>query len=92
MGDITLVGANDAVDGDVTSALKFNKNLFNPAAPAKSFAELNGSTRIQAGAALPPPTPVFPRYVEPEAEGDAKAQPKAQPKTKPPKSAPKPGA
>jgi methionyl-tRNA synthetase len=32
----------------------------------RSFAELNGSTRIKAGATLPAPTPVFPRYVEPE--------------------------
>jgi methionyl-tRNA synthetase len=46
------------------------------------------SSRIKPGIALPAPTGVFPRYVEPEAEGEAKAQPKA----KPPKSAPKPGA
>ena len=31
------------------------------------FAELGGDKRIAAGAALPPPAPVFPRYVEPEA-------------------------
>jgi methionyl-tRNA synthetase len=50
------------------------------------------STRIKPGVALPAPTGVFPRYVEPEAAGEAKDQPKAQPKAKPPKSAPKPGA
>ncbi|MBI3703776.1 MAG: methionine--tRNA ligase [Rhizobiales bacterium] len=35
----------------------------------RSFAALNGSKRIQASVALPPPTPVFPRYVEPETKG-----------------------
>ena len=33
----------------------------------RSFYELNGTKRIAPGATLPPPTPVFPRYVEPEA-------------------------
>jgi methionyl-tRNA synthetase len=33
----------------------------------RSFDALKSGSRIKAGAALPPPTPVFPRYVEPEA-------------------------
>ncbi len=32
----------------------------------RSFAFLGGKHRIAAGAALPPPTPVFPRYIEAE--------------------------
>jgi methionyl-tRNA synthetase len=33
----------------------------------RTFAKLGGSVRITAGTKLPAPTPVFPRYVEPEA-------------------------
>jgi methionyl-tRNA synthetase len=33
----------------------------------RHFYELNGTKRIAHGRALPPPAPVFPRYVEPEA-------------------------
>ena len=33
----------------------------------RNFAALDGATRIPAGVKLPPPVPVFPRYVEPEA-------------------------
>jgi methionyl-tRNA synthetase len=36
-------------------------------AEERSFYELNGTKRIAPGAKLPAPTPVFPRYVEPEA-------------------------
>jgi methionyl-tRNA synthetase len=32
----------------------------------RDFYELNGAKRIAAGVTLPPPSPVFPRYVEPE--------------------------
>jgi methionyl-tRNA synthetase len=32
----------------------------------RSFSELKQGSRIKAGATLPPPKPVFPRYVEPE--------------------------
>ena len=32
----------------------------------RNFAALDGATRITAGVPLPPPAPVFPRYVEPE--------------------------
>ena len=32
----------------------------------RNFAALEGATRIAAGVLLPPPAPVFPRYVEPE--------------------------
>ena len=34
-------------------------------ADERRFRELGGRRRIAAGSALPPPTPVFPRYVEP---------------------------
>jgi len=34
----------------------------------RSFYELNGEKRIAPGVTLPPPAPVFPRYVEPEAK------------------------
>jgi methionyl-tRNA synthetase len=34
----------------------------------RSFYELNGTKRIAPGAKLPAPSPVFPRYVEPEAK------------------------
>jgi methionyl-tRNA synthetase len=34
----------------------------------RGFDELEPGSRIKAGAALPPPSPVFPRYVEPEAK------------------------
>ena len=34
---------------------------------ARDFAALGGATRVKPGAALPAPTPVFPRYVEPSA-------------------------
>jgi methionyl-tRNA synthetase len=34
----------------------------------RSFDRLGPSTRIKSGVALPPPVPVFPRYVEPEAK------------------------
>jgi methionyl-tRNA synthetase len=34
----------------------------------RGFYELNGTKRIAPGSTLPPPVPVFPRYVEPEAK------------------------
>jgi methionyl-tRNA synthetase len=34
----------------------------------RDFSKLGGSHRLAPGAALPPPAPVFPRYVEPEAK------------------------
>ena len=37
-------------------------------AKARDFSALDGGTRIPAGVKLPAPTPVFPRYVEPEAK------------------------
>jgi methionyl-tRNA synthetase len=36
-------------------------------ADARDFAALGGAARIKPGTALPPPVPVFPRYVEPAA-------------------------
>jgi methionyl-tRNA synthetase len=37
------------------------------AADARDFAALGGATRIKAGSKLPPPTGIFPRYIEPTA-------------------------
>ena len=37
----------------------------------RDFAMLGGGRRIAPGTALPPPVPVFPRYVEAEAAGKA---------------------
>jgi methionyl-tRNA synthetase len=34
----------------------------------RDFSALDPGKRIEAGVTLPPPTPVFPRYVEPEAK------------------------
>jgi methionyl-tRNA synthetase len=35
---------------------------------ARDFSHLGGATRIAPGTALPPPAPIFPRYVEPKDE------------------------
>jgi methionyl-tRNA synthetase len=35
-------------------------------AELRDFATLGGSGRLTPGSTLPPPAPVFPRYVEPE--------------------------
>ncbi|HWC93394.1 MAG TPA: methionine--tRNA ligase, partial [Pseudolabrys sp.] len=35
----------------------------------RDFAQLGSGKRIKAGVTLPPPKPVFPRYVEPEEKG-----------------------
>jgi methionyl-tRNA synthetase len=37
----------------------------------RDFAALGGARRIAVGSTLPAPAPVFPRYVEPAAEGDS---------------------
>ena len=42
--------------------------LLNVAPEQRRFYELNGKKRIAPGSRLPPPAPVFPRYVEPEAK------------------------
>jgi methionyl-tRNA synthetase len=47
------------------SAARLLDVLAVPAAE-RSFAQLGGAVRIASGATLPVPTPVFPRYVEPE--------------------------
>jgi methionyl-tRNA synthetase len=39
----------------------------------RSFADL--AMRLEPGTQLPPPAPVFPRYVEPEAEGEKTEKP-----------------
>jgi methionyl-tRNA synthetase len=41
-------------------------DLLGIPADARDFATLGGAQRIAAGSTLPAPTPVFPRYVEPE--------------------------
>ena len=48
------------------SAAKLLDSLSIPES-TRSFAALGGAGRIVAGTALPPPQPVFPRYIEPEA-------------------------
>ena len=50
-------------------------------ARARTFAALGGTGRLQAGTPIPPPAGVFPRYVEPQAEGEADA-PKPKPDKK----------
>ena len=57
-----------------------------PTPEERSFASLG--TRIAAGRTLPAPAPVFPRWIEPEAESGAKPEKppkksKEQPKAKP---------
>jgi methionyl-tRNA synthetase len=48
------------------SAAKFLDQLGVPAAE-RDFARLGGRHRIAADSTLPPPSPIFPRYIEPEA-------------------------
>ena len=50
-----------------TSAAKLLDQLAVPP-EQRNFAALDGAARIVAGVKLPPPAPVFPRYVEPEAK------------------------
>jgi methionyl-tRNA synthetase len=65
------------------SAAKFLA-LLNVPLEERNFTALAPGNRLKPGVALPAPAGVFPRYVEPEAEGDAKPAPKA----KPPKAKP----
>src|SRR6266852_5267550 len=44
-------------------------DLLGVPAHERDFAALGGARRIAAGTKLPPPQPVFPRYVEPDAAG-----------------------
>jgi methionyl-tRNA synthetase len=67
------------------SAAKFLA-LLNVPLEERDFAALTPGKRLKPGVALPAPTGVFPRYVEPEAEGDAKPAP--APKVKQPKGTP----
>jgi methionyl-tRNA synthetase len=48
------------------SSAKLLDSLAIPA-DARDFAVLGGATRIKAGAKLPAPVPIFPRYIEPTA-------------------------
>jgi methionyl-tRNA synthetase len=67
------------------SAAKFLA-LLNVPLEERDFAALEPGHRLKAGVALPAPAGVFPRYVEPEAEGEAKPMP--APKVKQPKGTP----
>jgi methionyl-tRNA synthetase len=53
-----------------TSSAKLLDLLAIPAGE-RSFASLGGAKRIAPGATLPPPVPVFPRYVEPDTKASA---------------------
>ena len=46
-------------------------DLLGVPATERGFEMLGGAKRLAPGTALPPPTPVFPRYVEPEAAAKA---------------------
>jgi methionyl-tRNA synthetase len=56
------------------------------AADARTFAALGEGGRLKAGTLIPPPTGVFPRYVEPEGEGEPEAKAKPEKKGKPKKT------
>ena len=43
-------------------------DLLGVPAEARDFARLGGTTRLAPGTTLPPPAPIFPRYVEPKVE------------------------
>jgi len=58
-------------------------DLLGVPAGERSFAFVGGAHRLAPGTALPPPAPVFPRYVDPDAAAD-KASAAKQPKTKKP--------
>ncbi|HEX5846503.1 MAG TPA: methionine--tRNA ligase [Rhodoplanes sp.] len=47
-------------------------DLLGIPAGERNFATLGGAARIAAGSTLPPPVPVFPRYVEPSSETAAR--------------------
>jgi len=74
-----------------TAAAKFLDLLSVPLGE-RAFSALEAGNRLKAGIALPAPAGVFPRYVEPEADGEAGPKPKPPKQPKPPKSPPKPGA
>ena len=42
-------------------------DILGIATDARDFTQLGGSVRIAPGAQLPPPAPIFPRYIEPTA-------------------------
>jgi methionyl-tRNA synthetase len=62
------------------SADKLLDGLGQPA-DARTFAALGEGGRLKAGTPTPPPAGVFPRYVEPEADGEAEV-PKPKPEKK----------
>ena len=49
-------------------------DLLGQGADARSFSSLGEAGRLRPGTAIPPPTGVFPRYVEPEAEAEPEAK------------------
>jgi methionyl-tRNA synthetase len=54
--------------------------MLGQGAEARSLAALGEAGRLRPGTALPPPTGVFPRYVEPKDEVVQKAVPKPKKK------------
>ena len=92
-------GTNLYVTAEVIRQVAILAQPFMPASAARflellavspeerGFNELKPGNRLKPGVALPAPTGVFPRYVEPESETEPKSQQKQQ---KPPKNPPKP--
>jgi methionyl-tRNA synthetase len=57
-------------------------DLLGQGPEVRSFASLGAAGRLRPGTPLPPPTGVFPRYLEPEEEARRKAEPKPKKKAK----------
>jgi methionyl-tRNA synthetase len=53
-------------------------DLLGVPAEERSFSELEGGKRIKPAVKLPPPAPVFPRYLEPETDGQPDKDPSAK--------------
>jgi len=53
-------------------------DLLGVPAEERSFSELEGGKRIKPAVKLPPPAPVFPRYLEPETDGQPDKDPGAK--------------
>ena len=62
---------------------RFRANGLGQGAEARAFTALGAAGRLQPGTAIPPPSGVFPRYVEPD-DAETKAKPpKSKDKRKP---------
>jgi len=57
-------------------------DLLGQGAEARGFASLGEAGRLRPGTPLPPPTGVFPRYIEPKDEAEKKPEPKPKKKAK----------